>query len=44
MDAYWAKDIQELFGSNAAGQIKKFAELLMTLSGGIFEYMLHPAL
>jgi predicted AAA+ superfamily ATPase len=37
MDAYWAKDIQELFRLERRGSFQKFAELLMAGSGGIFE-------
>jgi predicted AAA+ superfamily ATPase len=37
MDAYWAKDIQELFRLERRDSFQKFAELLMTRSGGIFE-------
>jgi predicted AAA+ superfamily ATPase len=37
MDAYWAKDIQELFRLERRGSFQKFAELLMAQSGGIFE-------
>lgn len=37
MDAYWAKDIQELFRLERRSSFQKFAELLMTQSGGIFE-------
>ena len=37
MDAYWAKDIQELFRLERRRSFQKFAELLMTQSGGIFE-------
>jgi predicted AAA+ superfamily ATPase len=34
MDAYWAKDIQELFRLERRQSLKKFAELLMAQSGG----------
>jgi len=37
MDAYWAKDIQELFRLERRSSFQKFAELLMARSGGIFE-------
>lgn len=37
MDAYWAKDIQELFRIERRHSFLKFAELLMVQSGGIFE-------
>ena len=37
MDAYWAKDIQELFRLERKNSFQKFLELLMTQSGGIFE-------
>ncbi|HLC42338.1 MAG TPA: DUF4143 domain-containing protein [Methylomirabilota bacterium] len=37
MDAYWAKDIQELFRLERRHSFQKFAELLMAHSGGIFE-------
>jgi predicted AAA+ superfamily ATPase len=37
MDAYWAKDIQELFRLERRDSFQKFAELLLTQSGGIFE-------
>lgn len=37
MDAYWAKDIQELFRLERRHSFLKFAELLMVQSGGIFE-------
>ena len=37
MDAYWAKDIQELFRLERRDAFQKFAELIMTRSGGIFE-------
>lgn len=36
-DAYWAKDIQELFRLEKRYSFQKFFELLMTQSGGIFE-------
>src|SRR5574341_866695 len=37
MDAYWAKDIQELFRLERRYSFQKFLELLMVQSGGIFE-------
>ncbi len=37
IDAYWAKDIQELFRLERRHSFQKFAELLMAQSGGIFE-------
>lgn len=37
MDAYWAKDIQELFRLERRYSFQKFAELVMARSGGIFE-------
>ena len=37
IDAYWAKDIQELFRLERRSSFQKFAELLMAQSGGIFE-------
>ena len=37
LDAYWAKDIQELFRLERRYSFQRFAELLMTRSGGIFE-------
>lgn len=37
MDAYWAKDIQELFRLERRYSFQKFFELLMSQSGGIFE-------
>jgi predicted AAA+ superfamily ATPase len=37
IDAYWAKDIQELFSITKRSSFQKFAELLMVQSGGIFE-------
>ncbi len=37
MDAYWAKDIQELFRLERRQSFQKFAELLMAQTGGIFE-------
>ncbi|OGL45398.1 MAG: hypothetical protein A2W05_08980 [Candidatus Schekmanbacteria bacterium RBG_16_38_10] len=37
MDAYWAKDIQELFRLEQRHSFQKFVELLMMQSGSIFE-------
>ena len=37
MDAYWAKDIQELFRLERRHSFQRFAELLMAQSSGIFE-------
>ncbi|MDI6756816.1 MAG: ATP-binding protein [Endomicrobiia bacterium] len=37
IDAYWAKDIQELFRLERRSSFQKFLELLMVQSGGIFE-------
>lgn len=37
IDAYWAKDIQELFRLERRYSFQKFAELLMIQSGGVFE-------
>ncbi len=37
MDAYWAKDIQELFRLERHYSFQRFAELLIMQSGGIFE-------
>jgi len=37
MDAYWAKDIQELFRLERRHSFLRFAEMLFTQSGGIFE-------
>lgn len=37
MDAYWAKDIQELFRLERRHSFQKFFELLMIQSGGIFD-------
>ncbi|MGH7587220.1 MAG: ATP-binding protein [Gemmatimonadota bacterium] len=37
MDAYWAKDIQELFRLERRSSFQRFAELLFTQSGGMFE-------
>jgi len=43
MDAYWAKDVQELFRLERRHSFQKFAELLMAQSGGIFEATNLPA-
>lgn len=37
LDAFWAKDIQELFRLERRQSFQKFAELLFIQSGGIFE-------
>lgn len=37
LDAYWAKDIQELFRLEKRYSFQRFAELLLTQSGSIFE-------
>ncbi|MCM8811503.1 MAG: ATP-binding protein [Candidatus Omnitrophica bacterium] len=37
MDAYWAKDIQELFRLERRDSFQRFAELLMARSAGIFQ-------
>ena len=37
VDAYWAKDIQELFRLERRHSFQKFFELLIVQSGGIFE-------
>src|ERR1019366_4590646 len=37
MDAYWAKDIQELFRLENRSSFQKFVELVLAQSGGIFE-------
>jgi hypothetical protein len=37
MDAFWAKDIQELFRLERRDSFQKFAELLLAQSGGIFQ-------
>lgn len=37
IDAYWAKDIQELFRLERRHSFQRFVELLMVQSGGIFE-------
>jgi hypothetical protein len=37
LDAFWAKDIQELFRLERRDSFQRFIELLMVQSGGIFE-------
>jgi predicted AAA+ superfamily ATPase len=37
MDAFWAKDIQELFHLEKRSSFQRFLELVMAQSGGIFE-------
>jgi len=37
IDAYWAKDIQELFRLEKKHSFQKFTELMLAKSGGIFE-------
>ncbi len=37
MDAYWAKDVQELFRLESRSPFQKFTELVMAQSGGVFE-------
>ena len=37
MDAYWAKDIQELFRLERKASFQRFFELMLAQSGGIFE-------
>ena len=37
MDAYWAKDIQEVFRLEKRHSFQRFVELLLVSSGGIFE-------
>ena len=37
MDAYWAKDVQELFRLEKRAAFQRFVELLLVRSGGIFE-------
>ena len=37
MDAYWAKDIQELFRLERRHSFQRFVELLLVQSGGMFE-------
>lgn len=39
IDAYWAKDIQEIFSVGKRSAFQKFTELLMANSGGLFEAM-----
>jgi len=36
-DAYWAKDIQELFRLERRDSFQRFTELVMAQSGGIFD-------
>ena len=37
MDAYWARDIQELFRLERRDSFQRFTELLLAQSGGVFE-------
>ena len=37
MDAYWARDIQELFRLERRQSFQRFVELLLAASGGLFE-------
>ena len=37
MDAFWAKDIQELFRMERRSSFQRFLELLLAQSGGLFE-------
>lgn len=37
MDAYWAKDVQELFRLERRASFQRFIELLLVDSGGLFE-------
>jgi predicted AAA+ superfamily ATPase len=37
MDAYWARDIQELFRLERRQSFQRFVELLLAASGGVFE-------
>ena len=37
MDAFWAKDIQELFRLERRDSFQKFTELVLAQSGGVFE-------
>lgn len=37
IDAYWAKDIQELFRLERRSSLQRFTELLLAQSGGMFE-------
>jgi predicted AAA+ superfamily ATPase len=37
MDAYWARDIQELFRLERRQSFQRFVELLLSASGGLFE-------
>lgn len=43
MDAYWAKDIQELFRLEKRTSFQRFVELLIMRSGGIFEATAYAA-
>ncbi len=44
LDAYWAKDIQELFRVGKRYSFQKFADLLLANSGGLFEATKYAAL
>ena len=44
MDAYWAKDIQELFRLERRSSLQRFTKLLLTRSGGLFEATRHSPL
>jgi len=37
LDSFWAKDIQELFPIESFGPFRRFVELLLADSGGVFE-------
>lgn len=37
LDAYWARDVQELFRLNRRASFVQFVELVLARSGGIFE-------
>jgi hypothetical protein len=37
MDAYWAKDIQELFRLGRRDSFQRFTEMVMAQSGGLFD-------
>ncbi|MDA8254050.1 MAG: DUF4143 domain-containing protein [Betaproteobacteria bacterium] len=41
MDAYWAKDVQELYRLERHFSFQRFVELLLAASGGIFEATRH---
>ena len=43
MDAYWSKDIQELFRLERKASFQKFVELILLHSGGIFEASTYAA-